>query len=231
MSTRVVLVPGFWMGAWAWDQVAPMLAEQGLDVVAVTLPGQGEEGTGDVSVADQAAAIVAALDEPADRRILVVHSGAAFPGTVALDRRPDLVDRLVLVDTAPPQDGLAFAAEATADLTLDQSWADLEEEGSFTGLSEAQLASFRERAVPVPVGVVATPVELRNTARHSVPITAICTLFHSSSYQEYAAQGVPFLAALLEYEDVSYVDLPTGHWPMWSEPEALARIITEAAAS
>jgi hypothetical protein len=33
---RFVLVPGFWLGAWAWDEVAAALREAGHDVEALT---------------------------------------------------------------------------------------------------------------------------------------------------------------------------------------------------
>jgi len=38
-SAPVVLVPGFWLGAWAWDEVAEALRSNGHDVTALTLPG------------------------------------------------------------------------------------------------------------------------------------------------------------------------------------------------
>lgn len=231
MTTRIVLVPGFWLGRWAWDQVAPTLRDRGFDLVALTLPGLEPDHDPEetVTLADQAAAIEAALDVAADRRVLVVHSGAAIPGTLVLDRRPELVDRLVLVDTAPAKPGLAFDPERSGDLTLADSWSSLEEEGSFKDLTEAQLETFREHAVPQPASIVTEAVQLGNDARHRVPITVICTAFPASAYQEYAAAGVPFLAALLDYADVTYVDLPTGHWPMWSRPAELAELIAAAA--
>ncbi len=34
-----ILVPGFWLGAWAWANVACLLRAAGHDVEAVTLPG------------------------------------------------------------------------------------------------------------------------------------------------------------------------------------------------
>jgi len=223
-------VPGFWLGEWAWDGVVPALRGRGFDVEALTLPGlePGHRPEATVTLADQAAAIEAALDVEADRRILVVHSGAAFPGTLALDRRPELVDRFVLVDTAPPRPGLAFNAEQVGDFTLLDAWAGLQDEGSFAGLSAAQLETFRERAVPQPASVVTEAAELTHDARHQVPVTVICTAFPASAYQAYAAQGVPFLAALLDYSDVTYIDLPTGHWPMWSRPDELADLIAQA---
>ena len=231
MTTRIVLVPGFWLGQWAWDEVAPELQQRGFDVVALTLPGlePDRDPALPVTLADQAAAIEAALEVNVDRRILVVHSGAAFPATLVIDRRPELVDRLVLVDTAPPKPGLAFNSEQVGDFTLGDAWADLQEQGSFVGLSAAQLERFRERAVAQPGGVVSEPVLLTNDARHHVPLSVVCTAFPASAYQDYAAQGVPFLAALLDYDDVTYTDLPTGHWPMWSKPAELAELIASAA--
>ncbi|MDI9629111.1 MAG: alpha/beta fold hydrolase [Acidobacteriota bacterium] len=230
MTTRIVLVPGFWLGQWAWDEVVPALREQGFDVVALTLPGLEPERHPEVTVtlADQADAIEAALDVAAERRILVVHSGAAFPGTLVIDRRPDLVDRFVLVDTAPPKPGLAFNSEQVGDFTLADAWSQLQEEGSLNDLTEAQLETFRERAIPQPAALVTEAIELTNEARHHVPVTVICTEMPASAYQDYAAQGVPFLAALLDYSDIAYVDLPTGHWPMWSKPVELAEAIAQA---
>ncbi|HEX2428013.1 MAG TPA: alpha/beta fold hydrolase, partial [Gaiellaceae bacterium] len=39
MAAPIVLVPGFWLGAWAWDEVAAGLRERGHQVTALTLPG------------------------------------------------------------------------------------------------------------------------------------------------------------------------------------------------
>jgi hypothetical protein len=41
-----------------------------------------------------------------------------------------------------------------------------------------------------------------------------------------AKEGHPFFAEL-PYLDMTYVDLPTGHWPMWSRPAELAAILAE----
>src|SRR5438445_132571 len=38
-TTPIILVPGFWLGAWAWDEVAAALRADGHDVTALTLPG------------------------------------------------------------------------------------------------------------------------------------------------------------------------------------------------
>jgi pimeloyl-ACP methyl ester carboxylesterase len=38
-AAPIVLVPGFWLGAWAWDEVVDALRADGHDVTALTLPG------------------------------------------------------------------------------------------------------------------------------------------------------------------------------------------------
>ena len=45
--------------------------------------------------------------------------------------------------------------------------------------------------------------------------------------QGWAAAGVPFVAGLAQARDVTFVDLPTSHWPMWSRPDDLAAILRD----
>jgi pimeloyl-ACP methyl ester carboxylesterase len=231
MTTQIVLVPGFWLGAWAWDEVAAILREQAYDVTALTLPGLAEgDSPGEATLDDHVAAIAAAFDRAAGRRVLVVHSGAAVPGTVVLDRHHDLVDHVVFVDTAPVRDGYAMNPDLEGDsFPLSAAWDEEMEGGSMRGLSEEQLKTFQERAVPEPAAALRDVVHLEDVARLQVPATVVCTAFSSADYKSYAEQGTPFLAGLLDHKALHYVDLPTGHWPMWSEPEKLAEIIATAA--
>jgi hypothetical protein len=67
--------------------------------------------------------------------------------------------------------------------------------------------------------------EFTNDARLDVPSTVVCTGFTSEQYKEALKEGYAFLAGLAELRDVTYVDLPTSHWPMWSRPQELAAII------
>lgn len=232
MTTQILLVPGFWLGAWAWDQVTPLLEERGFDTTALTLPGLDPDVQGsDATLDDQATAIGAALDGKASRRVLVVHSGAAMPGTMAMDRYTDQIDHMVFVDTAPVRDGFAMNADLPSgqDFPLDAAWDELEAEGSFKDLTPEQLTTFRSRAVAQPGATVREPVRLSNTARQRVPSTIVCTAFPSEEYQEGAEAEMPFLAGLRDHLHVTYVDLPTGHWPMWSKPGELSAVIAQAA--
>lgn len=233
-SAYVVLVPGFWLGAWAWDDVLVHLQERGVAAVALTLPGlePGHPDRGSVRLEEHVAVIEEALAAAprGARTVLVAHSGAAVPATVALDRHVGEVDHVVWVDTAPVVDGYAMNPEvAGVEYPLSAAYDEEFEQGSMAGLSEEQLATFRARAVPQPTGVMREAVTLVDDRRLDVPGTVVCTAFSAADYRSYAEQGMSFLAGLLQHRKLTLVDLPTGHWPMWSRPVELADIIAQAA--
>ncbi len=72
-------------------------------------------------------------------------------------------------------------------------------------------------------------LELTNDARLDLPSTVICTGYTSQEYKEAVEEGQAWLAGLAELHDVTWVDLPTSHWPMWSRPRELAGIIGDVA--
>ncbi|WP_092505650.1 alpha/beta fold hydrolase [Agrococcus jejuensis] len=228
-QARIVLVPGFWLGAWAWDDVAERLRAAGHEVVALTLPGL-EPGSdpSTVTVESHVQAILDAVGEgPA---ALVSHSGSAFAATAAIDRAPDAVRHVVWVDTCPVVDGAAMDASLEGPgLAIDAVWDDELEGGSMRDLTDEQLATFRERAVLEPAAIVRDPVALHDDRRLDVPQTLVATAFTGDEYRAYAEQGVPFLRGLGEQRALTIVDLPTGHWPMWSKPAELAALIAERA--
>ena len=72
---------------------------------------------------------------------------------------------------------------------------------------------------------------LTNEARLDVPTTVIATGFPSEQYKDGVQKGWAFLGGLAELRDVTWVDLPTSHWPMWSRLQELAAIIAGVARS
>lgn len=220
----LVLVPGWWLGAWAWDGVADRLRAAGHDVTALTLPGLEPDhpDRGAVSLSDQADAIVAAVQAHDRPVVLAVHSGASQPGYLASDRVPGQIAAMVYVDTAPGHGAIKGDVDGPS-FPLPATWEELGE--NLDGISEAQLAEFRERAVPEPVGPMREAPELSDPARVDIPSVVIATAFPASEYQSAAAEGASWLAGLTELTDLTYVDLPTSHWPMWSRPDELAEIL------
>ena len=230
-SAPIILVPGFWLGAWAWDEVAALLREDGHDVTALTLPGleSAEADRSAVTFRDHVDAIVAAVEWAPAPPVLVLHSATGFSGYAASDRIPEKIAAIVYVDTAP---GKGALDPDFADAEKPMVWSEIEEEENLDGLTEEHKARFRERAVPVPGSLIRETVELTNDARRDVPSTLIATGFSAEQYRTYAREHPEwaFLAGIPELRNATWVDLPTSHWPMWSKPAELAQIIGDVAA-
>src|SRR5438094_8408863 len=113
-ATPIVLVPGFWLGGWAWDEVAAALRADGHDVTAVTLPGLESAGAdrSAITFADHVDAICDAVTAAGRPVVLAVHSGAGAPGYAVTDRIPDRIPAMVYVDTGPAKGALAPASSA-----------------------------------------------------------------------------------------------------------------------
>ena len=225
----IILVPGFWLGAWAWDDVATALREDGHTVTALTLPGLDSVDTdrSAITATDHVEAICDAVTAAAQPVVLAVHSGAGFSGYAASDRVPELIAAMVYVDTGAGAG--AMDAEFEGDEKPLPSAEELAQNENLDGLSDSQLATFRERAVPEPGGVLREAIELTNEARLDIPSTVICTAYTSDEYRDAVEKGYEFVLGLRDLRNITWVDLPTSHWPMWSRPAELAAIIGDVA--
>ncbi len=103
MPAPIILVPGFWLGAWAYDEVAATLRADGHDVTALTLPGLESADTdrSKVTFEDHVNAIVDAVREADAPVVLAVHSATGFSGYAASDIVPERIAAMVYVDSAP----------------------------------------------------------------------------------------------------------------------------------
>ena len=229
-TAPIILVPGFWLGAWAWDDVAEKLRADGHDVTAITLPGleSADADRSSITFEDHVDAIVNAVKAADSPVVLAVHSASGFSGYAASDRAADQIAAMVYVDTAPGKGAVDSEIDGAEKPFV---WDEIKEEENLDGVSEPQLATFRERAVAEPAGVLREGHEFTNDARKDVPSTIIATGYTAEDYQKYAKEHPEwaFLAGLPELRNVTWIDLPTSHWPMWSKPAELAAIIGDVA--
>lgn len=233
-SPTIILIAGHWLGAWAWDEVLEHLNTG--HAIAMTLPGLDEDDSERAAktLDDQAAAVLDVFarhgiseDQPAT---IVAHSGANAPVSLVLDRHPELVERVVWVDSGPVAAGSVFAPdlpEEVEELPLPPLDV-LAQQASLEGLSAEVLERFRSRAVPEPGPVLRQPVELTNDARRKVRTTLVCCSIPSAQVLELARSGHATFAEVANIEHLDIIDLPTGHWPMWSRPRDLAEAIQSA---
>jgi pimeloyl-ACP methyl ester carboxylesterase len=230
----ILFIPGHWLGAWAWDDVLEHLETDRSRAVAMTLPGlDGDDPERAArTLDDQAAAVLDVIARLGVGRpvTVVAHSGANAPVSLVLDRHPELVQRVVWVDSGPVATGSVFAPdlpEGLEELPL-PPFDVLAQQASLEGLSAEVLERFRVRAVPEPGPVLRQPVELTNDVRHRVPTTLVCCSIPSAQVLELARAGHAMFAEVAKLEHLDVVDLPTGHWPMWSRPRDLAEVVRSA---
>lgn len=102
-----VLIPGAWLGGWAWKRVVSLLEDQGHEVYPVTLTGMGDR----VHLASEDQGIEVAVHDVLNTIKFndlhkVVIAGHSFAGKVAAavaDRIPDSVQMILYIDAFTPQ--------------------------------------------------------------------------------------------------------------------------------
>lgn len=230
-----VLVPGYWLGAWAWRSVQDRLEQLGHQTHALTLPGleSADAPRDGVTFADHVACIADAVRALPGPVVLVAHSGAGAVATAVADSIPSSLARVVYVDSGPVSDGHVPRADVPADqveLPV-PGFDDLVADGaSLDGLSDDDRRRFQALAVPHPAGAVREEVRLHDERRHHVPTTLVCCSITSEQVRELAAASIPMFAPVNELSDLTLADLPTGHWPMLSRPHDLADLLSTEAA-
>jgi pimeloyl-ACP methyl ester carboxylesterase len=247
MSTYV-LVGGAWLGGWAWQPVTRQLREHGHDVYPVTLTGLGDRShlaTPQVDLDTYLADVVNLVEvEDLHDVILVGHSYAGHVVTGVADRIPERISLLAYLDSGPSQDGAAFidlqppAARELVDRLVEQagdgwrlplpSWEELEGVmgASLEGLGPDERRRMLAHAAAQPVRTWTQPLSLKNPAREQLPKLLITCSFPLAQVQEMIAAGHPWFAELAAPQ-WSFLELPTGHWPMFSEPDRLAALLND----
>jgi pimeloyl-ACP methyl ester carboxylesterase len=223
----IVLIAGLWLDGTAWDDVAPRLEKLGHRPVPVTLPGQGD-GTTSATLDDQVAAVLAAVDATDAPALVVGHSAACSLAWAAADARPDKVAATVLIGGFPSSDGDTYADffEPRDGLVAFPGWEPFEGPDS-DDLDDEARRRFEAGAVAVPEGVTKGVLRLGDERRFDVPTVMVCPEFTPEQARGWVEAGdVPELA---KARSVEYVDIESGHWPMFTKPDELARLIAEVA--
>ncbi len=228
---NIILIPGFWLDASSWDEVAPVLEEAGHSVRALTLPGLESAGADrqGVRLRDHVDTVVAAVDATDGPVVLVGHSGGGPIAHSTADARPERIARVVYVDALPLGNGQAINDElkvVDGEIPL-PDWSEFGED-DLRDLDDEKKKAFRARAVPQPAAVASDAQVLGDERRYDVPATVIACEFSSEQIREWIAQGDPYVTELAAMHDVEIIDLPTGHWPQFSKPAQLAQAIVKA---
>lgn len=220
---RVILIGGLWLDPTAWDAVLPELESLGHTPVPLMLPGQGD-GAADATLEDQVTAVLAAVDAASEPVVVVGHSAAASLAWLAADARPDKVARVVFIGGFPNADGEAYAAffDLQDGVMPFPGWGPFEGPDS-DDLSDALKERIAAAAIPVPGRVAQGVVHLTDDRRYAVPAVLVCPEFSPAQAREWLDGGD--LPELAKVEQLELVDLASGHWPMFTQPRALAALL------
>ena len=222
----IVLIAGLWLDGSVWANVAAQLEARGHRAVPVTLPGQGDGNTL-ATLADQSAAVVAAVDAAAGRPMVVGHSAACSLAWLAADARPPRSARSPSSAASPLRGETYFDGFPVQDGAVPfPGWGEFEGPDS-ADLDDAAKQAIASAAIPVPEGVTRGVIRLADERLYDVPVVLICPEFTPAQAREWIEHGeVPELA---KSKKVSFLDIDSGHWPMISAPADLARLLAQAA--
>ncbi|MER7406964.1 alpha/beta hydrolase [Streptomyces sp. NPDC000070] len=222
--TDFVLVAGTWLGAWAWDEVAAELRGAGHDVHPLTLSGLAEKQGVPAGQQTHVRDIVDEVERLGLRDVVLVgHSYAGIPVGQAAGRIGGRLRRVVFVDANVPVDGESFLSGWPSD-SVRQSIA--EHDGFWPplaapdyagqGLTDAQITRIVD-ASPHPGATLTEPAVLAGPLGE-LPATYVKCLLDGD-------EPMSAVAELLKSDQWELVEMATGHWPMFSQPRELARVL------
>jgi len=232
--TEFVLVPGAWMGAWAWKKVVPLLEKKGHSVYPITLTGMGER----VHLASKEVGMETAIQDvlnvvkynDIDEFVLVGHSFAGKVAAAVADRAHEKVEKLIYLDAfraekvGTPQGGFD-ATKEFGPLPLGSFAIPLTEKivsriGS--DVKGANLKLMMSMATPWPVKLAKDPITLSQDLESVNSAYIFCT-----------KSGDPvdeIVAGKWGALEGPYRVIDAGHWPMITKPEELAKDLLALAA-
>jgi pimeloyl-ACP methyl ester carboxylesterase len=232
-----ILVPGAWLGSWAWKGVARRLREAGSEVYSITLTGLADRvhlARRDVNLETHITDVIKLLEyEDLDGDVVLVgHSYAGIIVAGVADRAGHRLSHVVYVDTGPLDDGQSMLDFAGPDEVAEierqvaeagDGWLypypGFERLGPppmLEGLGPSQRALLDRKSTPQPFGTYEQPLRLAGDGRGDFQrVLVACNGFR------FIEKILPTMSAFLTPE-WKRIDVQTGHWPMLSAPDALA---------
>ena len=224
---RFVLIPGAWLGAWAWKEVTPFLEKKSHSAYPITLTGMGERvhlATKDVGMETAIQDVLNVIKyNDINDFVLVGHSFAGKVAAAVADRAHEKVRKVIYIDAfrpervrtpqggfdpsrefgPPPQGGYGIPL---TEETIDRIGKDV------TGSNRKRMVSL---ATPWPIRLAADPITLSKNYDEVKEAYVFCSL-----------SGDPvdeIIAGKWGKLEGPYKVIETGHWPMITKPEELAK--------
>ncbi len=215
--TKFVLVPGAWLGGWAWKKVVPLLEKQGHEAQTVTLTGMGER----VHLASKDVGIETAIQDVLNVMnyndindfVLVGHSFAGKVAAAVADRAPKRVRTLLYLDAFRPEKTRSPQGSFPDEWAVD-GWTVPFSEEILDSIGKDVQSADREwmlsKATPLPVKYFRDPVTLSENFDSVKKAYIFCT-GGSDNVDEILKEKLDGPTKVIE----------SGHWPMITKPDEL----------
>ena len=236
-SSTIVLVHGAWSDATAWQAVVPLLKAQGHEVIAVNLPGHGNDATSFAGIGLQSY-VDAVKNAIGDRKnvILAGHSMAGIVISQVAEEIPGQIKELIYLAAYLPQNGESLLSLAKQDadshigkfLQIDPTTgsANVAKDGVidvFAADAPAQIGDYLANNIkPEPLAPLATPVTLTAEKFGSVKKVYI----HTTEDHAVSLSLQQKMVAANGHVSKEY-SLASSHTPFISMPDKLAGILLE----
>ncbi len=228
-----VLVPGAWLGAWAWRRVAPLLERAGNAAYPLSLTGMGDRvhlATPQVGMETAIQDVMnVILYEGLEDVVLVGHSFAGLVVAGVADRMPERIGTLLFLDAARPAKGVRKPQGGMADDYVmkevnrrGDGWRFFLPDEVVDNIGPDLLPKDREwllsKATPWPLMLIQDEVTLSEKYDGVRQAYIFCT-----------RGGDNVEEILKEKLDGPHKVLESGHWPMITKPAELAQAMLELA--
>lgn len=231
----LLLIHGSCHGAWCWRDVIPALAALGHDARAIDLPAHGMDSTPaqQATLDGYAHAILSVIDSPV---ILVGHSMAGFPITLAAELAPEKIAALVYVCAyvpvpgkslgamrkAGPRQPLAPAIRVAGDRQTFAFDPAMIKDKFYHDCPTDSVALAARQLCPEPVLPQETPIDTTTRAEALPRYYIRCTEDRAIPPEYQATMAAGFAPGHVS-------TLPTSHSPFFAAPVALAQRLHDIA--
>ncbi len=234
----IVLVHGAWGGAWVWRRVLAPLRAAGHEVHAVTLTGDGERAhlrRSDISLQTHIDDVLGLVEaEELHGLVLVGHSygGMVITGAAAAlqARDPQRVRSLVYVDAMVPLPGEGWGDAHASEIVAARRAAAAAHDNALPppdpadfGLAGPDADWLRRRHVPHPFGMYRVALHFDGALVDALP-----RLFIDCNQPAYPTIDA-MRQRVRQQPGWRVVEMATGHFPMVTQPAALAQHLLDFA--
>lgn len=222
---KIVLIHGAWHNGRCWNEVSRLLKKAGYEVEALTLPGNGEGDSKNVSYEDYVNYIAKSLNAQKNKVIVVAHSSAGHIVQMAVPKAKDKVEKIIFNNAWILPDGKSqfdFVPEEIKSNMREQAkkgnGAIPIDPGFVRGMlatqaDDEQFNKLMDILVTQPLVIMETPVDAKAFNELSIPMVLLyCT-------RDMSVPPGAFLEMFKSLGDYPVVEVECDHEGLFTNPE------------